>query len=82
MHFNFKNYISKTSNTILSLKQEEAKIKNIADEILKIRNKGNKILLAGNGGSYSDVEHFGGELICTFSTKKAFKLLSNAHSYE
>jgi D-sedoheptulose 7-phosphate isomerase len=69
MHFNFKNYISKTSNTILSLKQEEAKIKNIADEILKIRNKGNKILLAGNGGSCSDVEHFGGELICTFSKR-------------
>lgn len=31
--------------------------------------KGNKILLAGNGGSCSDIEHFGGELICTFSKK-------------
>lgn len=69
MHFNFNNYITKTSNAILSLKQEEAKIKKIADEILKTRNKGNKILLAGNGGSCSDVEHFGGELICTFSKR-------------
>lgn len=53
----------------MSLKQEEAKIKKITDEILKTRNKGNKILLAGNGGSCSDVEHFGGELICTFSKR-------------
>jgi phosphoheptose isomerase len=69
MHFDFNNYISKTSKAILSLKQEEAKIKKIVDEILKVRNKGNKVLLAGNGGSCADVEHFGGELICTFSKR-------------
>ena len=69
MHFNLSNYISKTADVILSLKEEEAKIKKIAYEILKTRNKGNKILLAGNGGSCADVEHFGGELICTFSKR-------------
>ncbi len=53
----------------MSLKKEEAKIKKIAYEILKTRNKGNKILLAGNGGSCADIEHFGGELICTFSKR-------------
>lgn len=46
---------------------EEKKIIKISDEIIKCNKKGNKILLAGNGGSCSDVEHFGGELICTFS---------------
>ena len=69
MHFNLSNYISKTADVILSLKKEEAKIKKIAYEILKTRNKGNKILLAGNGGSCADIEHFGGELICTFSKR-------------
>ena len=28
--------------------------------------KKNKILVAGNGGSCADAEHFAGELICTF----------------
>lgn len=69
MHFDLSNYISKTADVILSLKKEEVKIKKIAHEILKTRNKGNKILLAGNGGSCSDIEHFGGELICTFSKR-------------
>ena len=69
MHFNLSNYISKTADVILSLKKEEAKIKKIAYEILKTRNKGNKILLVGNGGSCADIEHFGGELICTFSKR-------------
>ena len=29
----------------------------------------NKILLAGNGGSCADTEHFVGELVCTFSDR-------------
>ena len=69
MHFDLSNYISNTADVILSLKKEEVKIKKIASEILKTRNKGNKIMLAGNGGSCGDIDHFGGELICTFSKR-------------
>lgn len=54
---------------ILSLKDEESKIKKISNEILQCRKTGNKVLLAGNGGSCADIEHFGGELICTFSKR-------------
>lgn len=69
MHFDLSNYISNTADVILSLKKEEVKIRKIASEILKTRNKGNKIMLAGNGGSCGDIDHFGGELICTFSKR-------------
>ena len=69
MHFNLTNYLNNVSDTIKTLVNEEKKIIKISEEIIKCNSKGNKILLAGNGGSCSDVEHFGGELICTFSKK-------------
>ena len=69
MHFNLTNYLNNLSDTLKILVYEEKKIVKISDEIIKCNKKGNKILLAGNGGSCSDVEHFGGELICTFSKR-------------
>jgi len=69
MLFNYKTYLKSVSDTILSLEKEKNKIEKISAEIIKCQKKGNKILLAGNGGSCSDIEHFGGELICTFSKK-------------
>ena len=69
MSFNYKKYLKSVSDTILSLEKEKNKIEKICAEIIKCQKKGNKILLAGNGGSCSDIEHFGGELICTFSKK-------------
>ena len=70
MHFNLNNYLNKLSDTLKTIVKEEEKIIKISEEIIKCNRKGNKILLVGNGGSCSDVEHFGGELICTFSKKK------------
>mgnify|MGYP001380209018 CR=1 FL=1 len=69
MSFNYSKYLKSVSDTILSLEKEKDKIEKISAEIVKCQKKGNKILLAGNGGSCSDIEHFGGELICTFSKK-------------
>ena len=75
MSFNYEKYLKSVSDTVLSLEKEKNKIEKICAEIIKCQKKGNKILLAGNGGSCSDIEHFGGELICTFS-KKNRKALS------
>ena len=69
MHFNLANYIDNLSDTLKTLIKEEKKLIKISNEIIKCNRNGNKILLVGNGGSCSDVEHFGGELICTFSNK-------------
>ena len=69
MSFNYKKYLKSVSDTILSLEKEKSIIEKICAEIIKCQKKGNKILLAGNGGSCSDIEHFGGELICTFSKR-------------
>ena len=61
-----KNYFSKSSKIIESLNNFEEKILSISDTIYQAYKKDKKILVAGNGGSCSDAEHFVGELQCTY----------------
>ena len=42
------------------------KIIEISNEIIECLKRGNKILIAGNGGSASDAQHFAGELVGRF----------------
>ena len=58
-----------SSKVILSLQNFEKEIKEIVESILKCDKNKKKILVAGNGGSCSDAEHFAGELLCTFNKK-------------
>jgi len=77
-----KNYLLNTSSVTLSLEQEIDKIIEITTILVKAINKNGKILVAGNGGSSSDAEHFVGELLCTYKNPKrrgfpAISLASN-----
>ena len=65
-----KNHFHKSSSVIKALIKHENKIKIIVQDILGANQKGNKILVAGNGGSCADAEHFTGELTCTFSNRE------------
>lgn len=69
------NYLKKSADTIKSLDFFKNKIVSISNEIFKASKNGNKILVAGNGGSCSDAEHFVGELQCTYK-KRSRKPLS------
>ena len=64
-----KNHFSNSSKVIESLKKFDNKIIIIVKSLLSCKKKGKKILVAGNGGSSSDADHFTGELICTFNKK-------------
>ena len=64
-----KNHFHKSSSVIKALIKHENKIKIIVQDILGANQKGNKILVAGNGGSCADAEHFAGELLCTFKAR-------------
>ena len=64
-----EKYFSESSKTILSLKNFEKKINEIIESILKCATNRKKILIAGNGGSCADAEHFAGELSCTFNKR-------------
>ncbi|MBU0586315.1 SIS domain-containing protein, partial [Candidatus Micrarchaeota archaeon] len=49
---------------------DSLKLQELADAIICAFKSGNKILIAGNGGSASDSQHFAAELVCTFNNKK------------
>lgn len=73
-----QNYFKESSNVISSLGDSTNEIIKIAAEIYENNSNGGKILIAGNGGSSADAEHFAGELLCTFKARdrKAFSAVS------
>ena len=64
-----KKYFETSSNLIKTLHTFEKEINQIIKTIINCHNSNNKILVAGNGGSCADAEHFVGELQCTFKDK-------------
>jgi D-sedoheptulose 7-phosphate isomerase len=66
---NIKQYFKNSSEVISALYKNEEKINLICDEILKTNKENKKLLVAGNGGSCSDAEHFTGELQCTYKDR-------------
>ena len=71
------------AGVIRSLIDEEKKIELISKNIRNCYNKKKKVLIAGNGGSSSDADHFAGELVCTYKNRSrkslsAISLSSNS----
>ena len=64
-----KNYFQTSSKTIEKLSKFEDKILCIIKEIIEAKKNQKKMLVAGNGGSCSDAEHFVGELQCTYKDR-------------
>ena len=63
------NYFNQSAQNIENLKTFENKILDISNEIIKAKKEKKKLLVAGNGGSCSDAEHFVGELQCTYKDR-------------
>jgi len=64
-----KTYIQdsiQTKQLILNDANTVEKINNIAGVIVEAYKRGNKVLLAGNGGSAADAQHIAGELVSKF----------------
>lgn len=70
MKKNIDKHFQESSRVISNLNNHQKEIINIVKLILKCKKDKNKILVAGNGGSSADAEHFTGELICTFNNRK------------
>ena len=56
----------KVTQEIYKDKKLMALIKSVALKMISIYKSGNKVLLAGNGGSASDAQHIAGELVSKF----------------
>ena len=67
-------YFNKTSKAISELNTHKENILLIIKEIENCYKNKKKILVAGNGGSCADAEHFAGELICTFNDRDRKKI--------
>lgn len=63
-----QNHFNQSASLISELKKFKSEIYTIANKISKTRIK-NKVLVAGNGGSCADADHFTGELQCTFKDR-------------
>lgn len=63
------NYFELSADSIKKCSKFKNKIDKIVNKIIKIKKLNKKILVAGNGGSAADAEHFVGELACTFKDK-------------
>lgn len=62
-------YFKSSSRVIGKLDVHKKKIELICEKIISNKKNNKKILVAGNGGSCADAEHFVGELQCTFKDK-------------
>ena len=72
------NYFNKTSQALKVLNDFSNEIEKIVQAIVNCQKNKKKILVAGNGGSSADSDHFVGELTCTFNDKnrEAFSAIS------
>jgi|SRR3989344_2978048 len=50
-----------TKNKLLESEEFLSTIKQVSEEIIRVFNKGNKVLLCGNGGSAADAQHIAAE---------------------
>ena len=64
-----ENYFKESAEVIASLGKEIDTIEEIAVAINESNKNNGKVLIAGNGGSCADAEHFAGELLCTFKAR-------------
>lgn len=66
----FKDQIQDSINTKQKLLPLTSEIERIAKEVVACLNNGNKVLIAGNGGSAGDAQHMAGELVGRFKTER------------
>lgn len=76
------NYLKQSSKVIASLEKHWPTIERMAKGIYDCQSTGGKLLIAGNGGSCADAEHFAGELTCTFKdrSRRGFAAISLANN--
>jgi len=72
-----QNFFKDSAAVVESLDELSPICVQVSEEIKKVHERGNSILLAGNGGSCSDSLHFAGELSCTYSRgdRKPFRAI-------
>ncbi len=67
--FDIKRYINDSTRTKQKIIENDKllqQVEGVAETIVNCYKNGNKVLIAGNGGSAADAQHFAGELVSKF----------------
>ena len=67
---NLENYLNEHLRVFTNSKEELKKIELVGNLISKCINNGGKVLIAGNGGSAADAQHFAAELTGRFEKER------------
>lgn len=67
---NLENYLKQHLEVFQNSKSELEKVELVAERMKKIFMNGGKILVAGNGGSAADAQHFAAELVGRFESER------------
>ncbi len=70
MNKTINSHIEKLIKVLILTKKDTYKIEKISKVLVTALNKGKKIFVYGNGGSYADSSHFVGELTATYKKKR------------
>lgn len=65
-----ERYLKESSQALLETLVEKDNIMKATDAIIQCYKRGNKLLVAGHGGSDADASHIVGELVAGFMTKE------------
>ena len=89
------NYIDEHLSAIEQLRKIEDLIEAVSQDMVKVLKSGGKILIAGNGGSAADSQHFAAELTGRFEIERtslpgialtvdssALKAIANDYSFD
>ncbi len=81
-NFNDSTYFLESSNVLQSITKDIDIINEICEDIRECFLMNKKMLIAGNGGSAADAQHFAGELTCTYKdpNRRAFNAINLANN--
>ena len=81
-NFNDSTYFLESSNVLQSITKDIDIINEICEDIRECFLMNKKMLIAGNGGSAADAQHFAGELTCTYKdpNRRPFNAINLANN--
>tara|TARA_Y200000002_G_scaffold379753_1_gene389730 strand:- start:910 stop:1497 length:588 start_codon:yes stop_codon:yes gene_type:complete len=81
-NFNDSTYFLESSNVLQSIIKDIDIINEICEDIRECFLMNKKMLIAGNGGSAADAQHFAGELTCTYKdpNRRPFNAINLANN--
>lgn len=67
---NFDEHLKAHKDALVELSESTGTVEQVGKKIISTFERGNKLLIAGNGGSASDAQHFAAEIVGRFKAER------------